>query len=166
MKRNFCFSLARRSMLALFAAFAVSSACVWARGSAPLPKLEDNHLLTAADYEGEDLELFETIAGTTWCPKAKGFFELSNPVTLISKRAERMTFRVNGEAWYKYSGSSGVVMSYSIKDGVITVGSSRLVYDAKSDRLSDLVSGRVYTRVGDRPEPKAVPEESADAVGE
>ena len=161
MKRNFRFSLVRQSVLALFVLFAVSSACVWARGSAPLPKAEDNLLLTAADYDGADLELFGTMAGTTWTPKPKGFYEVSNPFVFFSKKSERMTFRENGEVWYKYSGSSGAVMPYIIEDGVITVGNGRLVYDAETDRLTDIVGGRVYVRVGDKPAQKPVPEEQA-----
>ena len=161
MKRDSYFSLARRSVLALVALFAVSSACVWARGSAPLPKAEDNLLLTAADYDGADLELFETMAGTTWTPKPKGFYEVSNPFVFFSKKSERMTFRENGEVWYKYSGSSGAVMPYTIENGVITVGNGRLVYDAETDRLTDIVGGRVYVRVGDKPAQKPVPEDVA-----
>ena len=117
---------------------------------------EPNRLYTAEDYEGADLELFNFIKETSWRPKAKGFLEHTSIISFAYKKSESMTFKSNGEMWYKFAASGqGSILPYYIKDGVISVGNGRIVYNPEKDQLEDMVDGRIYNRIGEKPAAKA-----------
>lgn len=123
---------------------------------------EQTRLYTAEDYDGADLELFNFLKETEWKPKAKGFLEHTSIINYASRTSQRWTFKSNGEVWVKASSVGGVTAFY-IKDGVITVDSLRLTYDAANDQLVDAVSGRKFNRVGEKPAAKV---DSTDATTE
>lgn len=155
----------KKSVLFLFAAVIAVGASLYAEGSKVNPYEEaSKQLFTAEDYEGEDLELFDTIKETVWRPKAKGFLEHVSITSFAFKKSETLTFKSSGECWYKNAAAAtGAVIPFFIKDGVITVGNGRLVYNPEKDQLEDMVDGRIYNRVGEKPAPKT---DSADATTE
>lgn len=157
MKKSFFY--AGKLVLALSALLAVSGTFLWADSpDADGMKASGGTEGIACEYEGEDLELFNRIKDTTWCPKLKGFLEVTNPFAAISRKSDRMTFRPNGEVWFKV-GSTGAVMPYSIRDGMIIIENRRFAYDAENDRIEDIVAGRVYTRVGPKQDASEKPAE-------
>ena len=150
MKKSFFY--AGKLVLALSALLAVSGTFLWADSpDADGMKASGGTEGIACEYEGEDLELFNRIKDTTWYPKLKGFLEVTNPFAAILRKSDRMTFRPNGKVWFKI-GSTGAVMPYSIRDGMIIIENRRFAYSAEFDKIVDLVAGSIYTRVGTKPD--------------
>lgn len=143
----------RKLILVLLAAVLALGSSLYADDSKVNPYAEaSKQLFTAEDYEGEDLDLFNTIKETVWRPKAKGFLEHVSITSFAFKKSETLTFKSSGECWYKNAAAAtGAVLPFFIKDGVITVGNGRLVYTPEKDQLEDMVDGRIYNRVGEKP---------------
>ena len=147
MKRNLFFGTGKLILvLAVFLTVSGAFLCAESPVKDSLQTIDAAGDAAACGYEGADLELFNQIKDTSWCPKLKGFFEVTNPITAVMKKSDRLMFRANGEAWLK-SGSYGAVVPYRIQDGMIYIENHRFVYDAENDRIKDLVGGRVSTRV-------------------
>lgn len=143
----------RKFILVLVAAAVALGASLYAENSKGKTAEEaPARLYTADDYEGADLELFNMLKETVWRPRAKGFFEHASVFNYAAKKSQRMTFKTNGEVWYKIGASGqGVAGAFYINNGVIQIETMRLVYNEEADQLEDAISGRIFDRVGEKP---------------
>lgn len=147
----------RKIILVLFAAVMALGSSLYAADSKSKSTEENpQRLYTAEDYEGADLELFNMLKETSWRPKLKGFFEHTNPFSAGSKKSEKMAFKSNGEIWYTYGAAGhGSAAAFYIKDGIIMIENHRFVYDSEKDQLEDVIAGRIYNRIGEKPAAEA-----------
>lgn len=152
----------RKLILALFAAVLALGTSLCAEDSKGKgTEGASARFYTADDYEGADLELFNMLKETEWRPRAKGFFEHTSIINYASKKSQRLIFKTNGEVWYKFGASGqGVAGAFYINNGVIQIETMRLVYKEETDQLEDVISGRIFDRVGEKPAAKA---DSTDA---